>query len=119
VVVRFVAFACVLALAGCRDTITRREKIPFSRGPVELVITSVGSAIDGEKYQLTFNGGKKPQTFFTGWNFTEFHVAEQSGRIQVQMCRGHIEQADPIAITDTELVWPELNWNCIDKSHQA
>ena len=83
------------------------------------MITSVGSAIDGEKYQLTFTGGKKPQTFFTGWNFTEFHAAQRAGRVQIQMCRGHIEQADPIAISDTELVWPDIDSNCLDKSHEA
>ena len=106
-------------MSGCHGTVTHRETIPFSRGSVELVITSEGSGIDGEKYQLTFNGGKKPQTFFTGWNYSEFHVAEHSGRIQIQMCKGHIEKADPIAITNTELVWPDLNWNCLDKSHEA
>ena len=117
--VRFLALAGVLAMSGCHGTVTHRETIPFSRGSVELVITSEGSGIDGEKYQLTFNGGKKPQTFFTGWNYSEFHVAEHSGRIQIQMCKGHIEKADPIAITNTELVWPDLNWNCLDKSHEA
>ncbi|MGZ2411150.1 hypothetical protein ACUXST_000547 [Sphingomonas sp. F9_3S_D5_B_2] len=117
--VKIAALAAVLALSGCQDTVTHRERIRFSRGSVELVITSVGSAIDGEKYQLAFNRGEKSQTFFTGWDFSEFHVAERTGRIQIQMCKGHIEQADPIAITDTDLVWPELNWNCLDKSHEA
>jgi hypothetical protein len=113
-----VAAASVL-LFGCDGTVTRRERVPFSRGSVELVITSVGSAIDGEKYELIFNNGGKTETFFKGWNFSEFHVVERAGRLQIQMCKGHIEQADPIAVRDTELIWPDLNWNCPDKSHET
>ena len=117
--VKLLAAVAGLALAGCQGTVTHRERIPFSGGDVELLITSVGSATDGEKYELTFNGGKKRQLFFSGWNFREFHAVERDGKFQIQMCEGHIEEADPIAITDTRPVWPDLNWNCIDKSHEA
>jgi hypothetical protein len=109
----------LLMLGACGNTVTHQERIPFSHGNVELVITSVGSAIDGEKYQLIFQNGKRPQIFFTGWNFTEFKAAERNGKLSIQMCRGHIDHAEAIAVTDTELIWPDLNWNCLDKSHEA
>ena len=117
--VRASILVAALSLAGCQETVTHRERIPFSPGPIELIISSHGSAIDGEKYELSFNDGNKTQVFFKGWNFSEFHAAERGGRVQIQMCKGHIEEADPIAVGATDLIWPELNWNCVDKSHQA
>jgi hypothetical protein len=102
--------------------VTERATVPFSAGPVEFVRTSVGSAIDGEEYELKFHNGGKTQTFFKGRNFTEFHPAERNGKFAIQICHGSIEQADPILIGEGEnlrVVRLDIDWNCQDKSHDA
>jgi hypothetical protein len=112
-----------LVISGCSlNKVTERSRISFSGGDIEFILTSVGSAMDGEKYELKFKNNGKTQTFFTGWNFSEFHAVERNGKFAIQMCRGQIDHAEPIAIGNPEnmkLVRLDLSWNCLDKSHEA
>jgi hypothetical protein len=109
-------------LAGCSETVTHRERIPFSRGNVELVITSVGSALGDERYELKFMNGSEAQTFFRGANFSEFQATERDGKFAIQMCKGWIDLAEPIGVGESDnfnVVRLDLNWNCLDKRHAA
>jgi hypothetical protein len=112
-----------LVTASCAaDKVTENRDIPLSVGKVKLVRTSVGSAIDGEKIELIFDNGGKQQRFFTGWNFSEFQTGEREGKLAIQMCKGWIEHAEPIAVGTGEqlkLVRLDLNWNCVEKRHEA
>jgi hypothetical protein len=122
VVVRFFVLASILALAGCRETVTHRQRIPFSHGNAELVITSVGGALGEERYELSYNNGSRKQTFFRGANFAEFNTGERDGKFVIQICRGWIDHAEPILVgnpKDPQLVRLNLDWNCLDKSHEA
>ena len=112
----------MLLLTACGSTVTHRERIPFSKGAVELVITSVGSALGDEQYELKFDNGGKSQTFFRGANFSEFHAFERGAKFNIQMCKGFIDHAEPIGIGNGEkfaLVRLDLNWNCIDPRHEV
>lgn len=94
----------------------------MSGGKTKLVRTSVGSAIDGEKIELIFDNDGKHQRLFSGWNFSEFQAGERGGKLTIQMCKGWIEHAEPIAVGTGEqlrLVRLDLDWNCVDKSHEA
>ena len=116
-----IAFA-LPPLAGCGETVTHRERIPFSRGNVELVITSVGSALGEERYELKFMNGNHAQTFFRGANFSEFKSAERDGKFAIQICKGWIDHAEPIGVGEGEnfdVIRLDLNWNCLDKRHDA
>jgi hypothetical protein len=122
VVVRIMATASVFALAACQSTVTHRQRIPFSQGAAELVVTSVGSALGEEKYELSYDNGTRKQVFFRGANFSEFHVGERDGKLVIQMCRGWIDHAEPILTgnaKDPQLERLNLDWNCLDKSHEA
>ena len=62
------------------------------------------------------------QVFFRGANFSEFHVGERDGKLVIQMCRGWIDHAEPILTgnaKDPQLERLNLDWNCLDKSHEA
>ena len=114
--------ASMVFLTACGSTVTHRELIPFSGGKVELVITSVGSALGDEKYELKFDNGGTSQTFFRGANFSEFRAAERGAKFAIQMCKGFIERAEPIGIGQGErfkVVRLDLNWNCVDPRHEA
>ena len=92
------AIALVAQIGGCTETVTQREIVKTSIGDLTLVVTSVGTALDGERYDLTFRNGSKEQTFFTGWDFAEFHAGERNGKLLLQMCHGWIERAEPISV---------------------
>jgi hypothetical protein len=112
----------MLAASCAADKVTESRDIPLSEGKVRMVRTSVGSAIDGEKIELIFDDGGKQQRFFTGWNFNEFQAGEREGKLAIQMCKGWIEHAEPIAVgagDQLKLVRLDLNRNCVDKSHEA
>lgn len=112
----------VLMIGGCSETVTHRENVATPFGKVELIITSVGSALDGERYELKYRNGSKDQTFFTGWSFSEFKPEERDGKFLIQMCTGWIEHAEPILIRGGEslrLVRLNIDWNCLDKRHEA
>lgn len=122
VVRRLATATLVIILAGCGKTVTHQETIPFSRGKVELVITSVGGALGDEEYELKFHNGNHTQTFFRGANFSEFAAHEQGSKFTIQLCNGFIDRAEPIGIAKHEeygLVRLELDWNCKDKSREA
>ena len=111
-----------LALAGCGETVTHREMIPFSRGKVELVITSAGGALGEERYELMFRNGNETQTFFRGTNFAEFVATQKGNKFGIQLCRGSIDHAEPIGVGQGEnfnVVRLDLDWNCTDKSRES
>ena len=123
---RLIALTSILSVAAllsaCSETVTHRERIAFSKGAVELVITSVGSALGEERYELKFNNGGKIQTFFRGANFSEFNALEQEGKFTIQLCKGWIDLAEPIGLgenEDFEVVRLNLDWNCKDKRHEV
>jgi hypothetical protein len=121
-VVKMLAIVGTLALGACHNTVTHRESIAFSHGKAELVITSVGSALGEEKYELSYNNGDHTQTFFRGANFSEFHTGERDGILVIQMCRGRIDHAEPILAgnpKDPQIERLNLDWNCLEKSHEA
>jgi hypothetical protein len=119
------AIAAIILVAfagGCTDEVTHREKIRTSFGEVILTVSSVGTALDGERYDLTFRNGSKEQKFFTGWNFSEFHAGERGGKLLLQMCHGWIERAEPISVgapTEPRLVRLNIDWNCKDQANDA
>jgi len=109
-------------LAGCGGTVTRQEAIPFSHGEIELVVTSVGSALGEERYELSYDNQGERQTFFSGANFSEFDVSERDGKVALQLCRGFIDKAEPFLTGNIEgefeLVRLNLDWNCRDESRE-
>jgi len=114
--------ALALLVAGCSDKVTHREKLKTSFGEVTFVISSVGTAIDGERYDLIFENGFKEQKFFTGWDFNEFEAHERDGNMHLQMCHGWIEHAEPILIghpPNVRLVRLKIDWDCLDKTHDV
>ena len=116
------ALLCCIAASCSADKVTESREIPFSGGSFRLIRTSVGSAMDGEKIELIFDGNGRKQVFFRGWDFSEFNTNEQDGKLAIQMCRGWIDHAEPISVGSPEnlrLVRLNLNWNCSDKSHDA
>jgi hypothetical protein len=122
VVVRALAVIPLAVVAGCSNTVTHRQQVPFSQGSATLVITSVGGALGEERYELSYNNGSHAQTFFRGANFSEFHAGERDGKFAIRMCRGWIDHAEPILVgnpKDPQLVRLNLDWNCLDKSHEA
>ena len=108
---------------GCSETVTHKEKIPFSKGVVDLEVTSVGGALGDEQYKLTFDNGGNPQTFFRGSNFSEFHAGQRGGKFAIQMCKGWIDRAEAIGVgrseANFEIVRLDLDWNCKEKAHEA
>ncbi len=112
--------ASMVFLTACGSAVAHRERIPFSGGEVELVITSVGSALGDEKYELKFDNGGKSQTFFIGANFSEFRASERGSKFSIQMCKGFIDHAEPIGVDQGEkfdVVPLDLDWNCADPRH--
>ncbi len=112
----------LLVLSSCGGTVTHRETIPFSRGKVELVITSVGGALGDERYELSFKNGNDTQTFFQGANFSEFAAAQKGSKLAIHLCNGFIDRAEPIGIGQGEnydIVRLDLDWNCADKSRES
>ena len=110
--------ACAIA----KNAIFSEEPIAFSTGAVELVITSVGSALGEERYELKVVNAGKIQTFFRGANFSEFKAFEQEGRLTIQLCKGWIDLAEPIGVgenKDFQVVRLNLDWNCKDKRHEV
>lgn len=112
-----------LALPSCRSAVTERRAIQFSGGQIELVRTSIGSALGEERIELIHENNGDRRTFFEGANFSEFNVSERSGKLHIQMCRGFIEKAEPILLGNPEatfrLVRLDLDWNCRDKSQET
>ena len=112
----------VVFAGGCTDEVTHRERIKTSFGEVILTVSSVGTALDGERYDLTFPNGSKEGKFFTGWNFSEFQVGERAGKLLLQMCHGWIERAEPVSVgvpTKSKLVRLNIDWNCKDQPNDA
>ena len=119
---RVLSLALPLILFGCAAEVTHRQTVPFSKGHLELVVSSVGGALGEERYELKFQNQGEPRTFFRGANFSEFNVAERGGKLAIQMCRGLIDHAEPIGISsgDTfQLVRLDLDWNCKEKSREV
>ena len=111
----------VAFLAGCGGEITHRERIPFSSGAVELVITSVGGALGDERYELISSPEGRSQTFFRGANFSEFSASQQGDVFALHFCKGWIDHAEPIMVgnkDDLRLVRLSLDWSCSDKRHE-
>ncbi len=112
----------LLALSGCGETVTHREMIPFSRGNVELVITSVGGALGDQRYELSFRNGNDKQTFFRGANFSEFAAAQKGSKLAIHLCKGSIDHAEAIGVGQGEnydVVRLDLDWNCRDTRQEA
>lgn len=112
-----------LSLQSCSSTVTERRAIQFSSGQIELVRTSVGSALGEERIKLIHRNDSDSRTFFEGANFSEFNVGERNGKLHIQMCGGFIEKAEPILVGNPEatfrLVRLDLDWNCRDKSRET
>ena len=112
----------MFVLAGCSETVTHRENIPISHGTVELVITSVSGALGDERYDLKYKNGSEVETFFSGANFSEFSVAQKGEKLNIHLCRGWIDLAQPIAVGEgknLKIVRLNLDWNCINKGAEA